>query len=179
MKQQEEDMIIAQIEDEERVYDELEQLSKSRQMVAKVMDKLPGWVTEMINGPDFTEHCAEMFTRIDADGNGVLDAQELYPLIVELLNEHPISVTEMHCQEFVEMFDNTGRGVIGKDDFKDFVKFTLAYEAMLMDPELREAALAAQGEERRKRLTAVHEAPEEEPEDEEVLFFDEGAAAKE
>merc|ERR1719456_1014492 len=123
MKQEAEDILVAQIEEEERVYDSLDELNKSRAMVAKVMDKLPGWVTEMINGTDFAEHCADMFTKIDADGNGVLDVQELYPLIVELLNEHPMSVTEMHCQEFVEMFDSTDRGVIGKDDFKDFVKF--------------------------------------------------------
>ena len=46
----------------------------------------------------------------DADGNGVLTPDELFPVIEELMRKNPWAVTMEHCVKFAAIFDADGNG---------------------------------------------------------------------
>jgi len=70
-----------------------------------------------------TEACNKQFDELDRDGNGVLTADELVPVIVEMCQEHPLDITMEHCQHLLEIFDEDKSGTIEKNEFLEFVRF--------------------------------------------------------
>lgn len=75
------------------------------------------------------QDCIEKFEAIDQDKSGQLESQELYPVILELAEEHPLAIGEEHCERLLEIFDKDGNGVLEMHEFIDFVKFifTMSY----------------------------------------------------
>jgi hypothetical protein len=51
-------------------------------------------------------------TQADADGNGILSPDELYPILVNLSGANAISVTMSHCVAFANIFDKDRNGYI-------------------------------------------------------------------
>jgi len=84
---------------------------------------VPSWLKESLQGSDMAEMCKTQFVELDLDGNGVLTADELLPVIVELCQEHPLDITTEHCQHLLEIFDEDNSGTIDKDEFLEFVRF--------------------------------------------------------
>ena len=110
----------------------------------KIFHLLPEWLKDLVNGDGFAEMCADLFDKVDTDRNGTLSPDELFPVIEDLVNEHPMSITISHCKAFADVFDANKDGVISREEAKNFVKFILCYEVLEADPELLKRCLAYQ-----------------------------------
>eukprot|EP00746_Dinoflagellata_sp_MGD_P158374 gnl/MRDRNA2_/MRDRNA2_86455_c0_seq5.p1 gnl/MRDRNA2_/MRDRNA2_86455_c0~~gnl/MRDRNA2_/MRDRNA2_86455_c0_seq5.p1 ORF type:complete len:1290 (+),score=317.82 gnl/MRDRNA2_/MRDRNA2_86455_c0_seq5:478-3870(+) len=84
---------------------------------------VPPWIQETMQDPAFIEQCHAKFDQLDADRNGFLTPDEVFPIILELSLEHPVAVTYEHCARFVDMFDAAGNGKLSREEFQEFVKF--------------------------------------------------------
>lgn len=84
---------------------------------------LPEWFRNQLCSPEFATSSAEQFNSLDADGNGVLSLEELYPVIQMMTGEHPIAITLDHCQQLLEVVDSDKNGSISKDEFTEFVRY--------------------------------------------------------
>merc|ERR1712224_635740 len=68
-----------------REIDELvEILKKDRRDMRKVIPYLPEGLRDELLSDAFASTCMEKFKSLDKDGNGSLDPEELYPLILEM-----------------------------------------------------------------------------------------------
>merc|ERR1719379_3255248 len=132
------------IEGQFRMAENLQRLKANVEVVDKIYDLLPDWLQGLVNGEGFADQCATLFDRVDTDGNGALTPDELFPVIAEMVDEHPLSITQSHCVAFANVFDANKDGVISKDEFQTFVKFILCYETLEADPDLLESVLAEQ-----------------------------------
>merc|ERR1719478_526069 len=124
----------------------LAKLKANVDVIDKIYHMMPDWLQDLVKSEGFADTCAEMFAKVDEDGNGCLTPDELFPIIEELVDEHPLSITLSHCVKFAEVFDANKDGVISKDEFNVFVKFILCYETLEADPELLDRCLAEQAE---------------------------------
>ena len=69
----------------------------------------------------------ETFDKLDADGNGALSPDELWPSIMELAGLRDDLVVEPeHCEDLARMFDADGNGVLDRREFCDFAIFVFA-----------------------------------------------------
>jgi Ca2+-binding EF-hand superfamily protein len=84
---------------------------------------VPAWLKETLMDTSMTEMCEKQFSELDVDGNGVLSANELLPVIVELCQEHPLDITQEHCQTLLDIFDEDKSGTIERGEFLEFVRF--------------------------------------------------------
>jgi hypothetical protein len=82
-----------QIAAEIRMEENLDAVFSDVLFIDKILDKLPGWLQSLITGKDWADHCDGIFDGVDNDGNGVLTPDELFPVIVELVGEHPLAIT--------------------------------------------------------------------------------------
>ena len=98
-------------------------LRENRERLSEFEHMIPDKLASSLEGPEFTKHCEEWFGDLDADKNGVLSAEELFPVIEHLLREEEIEVTKEHCTEFTEAFDENGDGVIQHDEFESYCRF--------------------------------------------------------
>ena len=60
-----------------------------------------------------------LFRRVDANHNGLVDAEELYQLF-KPLRPGKISLTEV--QQMIKMYDKDNNGTIGPEEFQIIVK---------------------------------------------------------
>jgi Ca2+-binding EF-hand superfamily protein len=134
------------VEAQYRMADNLARLKSNVETIDKIFHLLPDWLQSMVNDASFAQTCAEMFDKVDADGNGTLSPEELFPIIADMVDEHPLDITKSHCVAFANVFDANKDGVISKDEFNVFVKFILCYETLEANPDLLEQVLAEQGQ---------------------------------
>merc|ERR1712217_357870 len=73
----------------------------------------------------FTVECLQFFAELDKDGNGSLDAQELFPMILALSNAHQLALDDDQCKKFTAIFDDSKTGVISKSEFVNFSRFLI------------------------------------------------------
>jgi len=114
-------------------------LQKDRQSISKVISLLPAEIYDEITSAQFITTSNECFQKLDTDNNKSLSPDELYPVVMELCQAHPYSIDYEHCVEFTKIFDIDGNGVIGKDEFLDFVRF-LGVMSYLQSPAGKEKA---------------------------------------
>merc|ERR1719199_1729399 len=124
----------------ERIMDGLRKLKGNKTKVDQIMDKLPSWLSDMFKSDDFLKQCNDMFDKCDINKNGVLEAKELVPVVMELSQESESAITEEHCTEFIKIFDPTNQ-VITRESAIEFMKFMFTYEALLSDPDMLQKAL--------------------------------------
>jgi len=86
---------------------------------------VPEWLKQTLQDSSMTEMCNKRFAELDADKNGVLTADELLPVIVELCQEHPLDITQDHCEHLLSIFDEDNSGTIEQDEFLEFVRFII------------------------------------------------------
>jgi len=90
---------------------------------ASLCPDMPAWMLEIFAQPDFEAEVNAKYDALDADGNGTLSPDELYPVILEMSGGHPMSVTIDHCRRLTKMFDEEKKGVLSRREFVDLVKF--------------------------------------------------------
>merc|ERR1719191_1569219 len=112
-----------------RIDQMLDMMHNDRQALKNQVGRLscspvvPDFIQKTFADEGFITMCLEKFDSLDVDQNGVLAPSEVFPVILELSLEQPLSVTYEHCATFVEMFDQDKNGVLSKGEFCDFVKF--------------------------------------------------------
>ena len=74
----------------------------------KLFDQLPPAMRAHLTEPSFDDECDARFDRLDEDGNGVIDAEELYLVVVEMARVHPWSINEHHLEAFADIFASPG-----------------------------------------------------------------------
>jgi hypothetical protein len=113
------------MEDSRRVDDLLDTMSSDRSQVHKVLPYLPDRLRQELLSPNFTVECSRTFKELDKDGNGTLEAAELYPLVQGLAGVHELSLDLEQCQRFMAIFDDEKTGVIGADEYVNFARFLI------------------------------------------------------
>eukprot|EP00927_Polykrikos_kofoidii_P065110 TRINITY_DN60901_c0_g1_i1.p1 TRINITY_DN60901_c0_g1~~TRINITY_DN60901_c0_g1_i1.p1 ORF type:complete len:1083 (-),score=182.58 TRINITY_DN60901_c0_g1_i1:343-3591(-) len=101
----------------------LKMMEQDRGSVRKITSLLPSHVYDYITGDEFVKKCHERFVQLDTEKVGVLKPRDLIPLVVELTQTAPVSVTEDQCRRFTAIFDVYGDGVLRPDEFLDFARF--------------------------------------------------------
>jgi len=103
--------------------DFLAKLEADRNAMAEVTPYLPDWLYNELCSNEFLDECDKSFLDLDADGNGVLDPDELVPVIAHMFQAHPVDIDIDKCKRFVKIFDIKCDGVIRQDEFVDFAQF--------------------------------------------------------
>ena len=134
----------AEQEERNEITDLLEEIRNDKSAIEANLHKLPSEVLEYLHENVSVEATMEQFALIDTDGNGVLSSDELFPVIEELV-QCPWAITPEHCNQFVEVFDEDGDGVIDVGEFHTFIMFVtlmsyLEYQNEVAQEELEEAA---------------------------------------
>merc|ERR1712083_952790 len=63
---------------------------------------------------------------LDKDGNGSLEPEELFPMVLALSNSaHEASLDLAQCKKFTAIFDDAKTGVISKGEFVNFSRFLI------------------------------------------------------
>jgi len=108
---------------EKKVEELLAMMERDRGAIAKIIPLLPESVYNHLTSDEFVEQCLDRFDDLDKDKNGVLEPNELFPLIIELSEAHPYSIDMAQCERFTAIFDLRGDGVVRIDEFLDFARF--------------------------------------------------------
>lgn len=112
-------------EAQQRVEAMIEMLKQDINNIEEITPLLPDWLNQVFVDPGFFAECYDKFAMLDSDGSGRIEAEELYPVVMELTQEHPLSVTLDHCRRLMDIFDADRNGVLNRDEFVLFVKFLL------------------------------------------------------
>merc|ERR1712083_434033 len=97
---------------------------------------------------------------LDKDGNGSLEPEELFPMVLALSNSaHEASLDLAQCKKFTAIFDDAKTGVISKNEFVNFSRF-LIIMGYLASQEGK-AVEKAMKDERRAAKAAKKNAPSE------------------
>jgi len=136
-------MVNARVEESQQAVEELlRMLRADRQAVHKVVPMLPKDVYEALTSDRFVLDCHEQFQRLDQEKKGTLKPEDLFPIIMEMSEAQPCSVSAEQCARFTDIFDLDGNGVLQKDEFLDLTRF-LCIMSYLHTPEGQEAAADA------------------------------------
>jgi len=118
--------LVLEVKQEETRFDEfLLMLEENRDRLEDVIPYLPQWLTDELSNNDFFDMCEARFKELDDDGSGVLEPDELLPVIIQLCESHPLIIDLDKCKRFVKVFDTHGDGVIRADEFVDFTQFMM------------------------------------------------------
>ncbi|CAJ1444852.1 unnamed protein product [Effrenium voratum] len=123
----------------------LTELKKGSSLVWDVLPFLPEDLVAELSSEDFEKMCLDYFTDLDKDASGTLEPVEILPVIQELAQARSFELTEEqeHCRRFVEIFDVDNNGVIGQDEFVNFVRYMMIMSFM-QTPEGQLAKLEAE-----------------------------------
>lgn len=108
-----------------RVEAMIEMLKRDIHNLEEIKPLLPDWLNAIFDDPAFYAECYDKFASLDLDGSGRIEAEELYPVVLELTQEHELSVTLEHCKRLMDIFDDDRNGHLNRDEFAQFVKFLL------------------------------------------------------
>lgn len=103
---------------------------------------LPRALVEEISDEVFFEVCRKGFQRLDANNNGVLEHQELYPIVIQICEPHPFGATEAQCKEFSKFFDVDQSGVLSLHNFVLFARYVMVMSYLNYAQEHQEMMLA-------------------------------------
>ena len=117
------------------------------------MPSLPRELSEWLHSPAFESHALNKYYEIDVDGDGVLTADEMQPLVESMCGEAArgrggggdACITIEHCERFVALFDTDGDGVISRDEFAGFLRFAMVMSTVAMAEDEAQARARAAG----------------------------------
>ena len=109
--------------DRDSMTDMIEAMKSDKKAVSKAIERVPDEVRMALTSVEFEEDCNLRFDDLDVDSSGVLEPDELAPLVVEMSQGHPWAVTLDHCISLSNIFDANDDGVISRDEFTEFCRF--------------------------------------------------------
>ena len=83
-------------------------------------------VLAVLCSQEFMDDCNDKFASVDADANGELSPEELFPVVQYLIAKmmaNPWAITMEHLLRFIEVFDADGNGSISAREFYSFYQF--------------------------------------------------------
>lgn len=113
------------MDDSKKVDELIETMKQDRKQIHHVIPYLPDSLRDDLTSDHFTVECLAFFKELDKDGNGSLDATELYPMVLSLSNAHESSLDMEQCTQFMEIFDDAKSGVISVEEFVNFARFLI------------------------------------------------------
>jgi len=113
------------MQDSQRVDDMIQALREDKKNIKTVLPFLPMELRDELVSEHFTLECLKYFTELDKDGNGSLDPEELFPVILSMSDAHHLSLDREQCKQFTAVFDDEKTGVISKEEFVRFSRFML------------------------------------------------------
>jgi len=112
----------------------LDMMMEDKECFPQILSSLPPEIARFLNSADFEESCHRSFKELDQDNNGVLNSEELLPLLQQMLHdqfeEHHFAVTHDHSQRLLTVFDTDGNGVLSPSEWLDFAKYVAAYSLL-------------------------------------------------
>ena len=67
--------------------------------IGKIERKAPREIQEFLQSEDFWATAAERYRELDVDNSGSIEADELFPVIMELTDSQAWAITESHCKK--------------------------------------------------------------------------------
>jgi Ca2+-binding EF-hand superfamily protein len=113
------------LEDSKKIEQLLEMLHNDRRVIQDVLPHLPDWLQEELMSYEFSTRCMDHFKTLDADGNGTLEPDELYPLVLQMAEAQELALDKEQAKRFTAIFDDAGDGVIRKTEFVNFCRFQI------------------------------------------------------
>lgn len=124
----------------------LEMVRRDVSVVKKLEEKASPAVKEFLESVDFWETVKARYEDLDTDKSGAIEANELFPVIVELTASEEWAVTLDHCQRFLRFFDTDGDGVISLDEFFDLLRFCVLINNIEVSADSEDGTLEAEGD---------------------------------
>lgn len=134
---------VAQLEDD-RFSEFLFILESDKGRINDVVPFLPDWLVMHLTSEKFMDECMTRFDTLDKDRSGVLEPNELLPVVLSLTRANPLTITVEKCKRFVNVFDVHGNGVIMRDEFIDFAQFLAVMNFLSSTVEGQQVATSAQ-----------------------------------
>merc|ERR1719382_379918 len=94
------------LNDSQKIEDLISQMSTNRKRMKDIIPHLPDWLQRDLISEHFTLECLSYFEDLDKDGNGHLDPQELFPMVLSLCRAHKYSLDLEQCRRFTAIFDD-------------------------------------------------------------------------
>ena len=105
-------------DDEHRVESLLNMLRAGKENLDAVLDALPDDFAAYVTSNEFLDACMDRFDALDADGNGSLSPDELWPVVVEMSGANDLTnITLDMCERLSQLFDEDGDGTIDRGEF--------------------------------------------------------------
>lgn len=99
-------------------------------MIDKFEAQCPQAVRDFLASDEFWVEVQNRYGELDSNGNGAVDPEELFPVVIELTNSEPWAVTDAHCRQFAHIFDEDRDGKIDRLEFEKLVKFCVIMSAL-------------------------------------------------
>jgi len=70
--------------------------------IGKIERKAPPEIRDFLQSEDFWATAAERYRELDVDNSGSIEADELFPVIMELIDSQAWVITETHCKKVLK-----------------------------------------------------------------------------
>ena len=128
---EEEDEGLATVEVAKRAVDEvIKCVEQDVSMVDQFEAKCPPAVREFLASDEFWQEVQARFGELDPEAKGIVDPEDLFPVVIELTNSEPWAVTDAHCRKFAHIFDEDKDGKIALVEFEKLVRFCVIMSAL-------------------------------------------------
>jgi len=110
-------------------------IEEDRERLWDILPFLPEWLVEQLGSAAFQSNALKQFDELDTNKSGVLEPEELLPVVIALSQANHLSINLDKCKQFVNIFDVHKNGVIMRDEFVDFVQFLTVMNFLDFTPE--------------------------------------------
>jgi Ca2+-binding EF-hand superfamily protein len=90
-----------------------------------ILPFIPSNLKNELTSAQFEKTCMEEFRLLDKNKSGVLEPDQVVPLILQFVEAHSMSLTQAHVMEFVNLFDLAKNGVITPSEYVNFSRFIM------------------------------------------------------
>mmetsp|Transcript_29901 Transcript_29901/g.68937 ORF Transcript_29901/g.68937 Transcript_29901/m.68937 type:complete len:1138 (-) Transcript_29901:118-3531(-) len=113
----------------------VQMIEEDRERLWDILPFLPEWLVEQLGSTAFQNDALKQFDELDTNKSGVLEPEELIPVVIQLSQASHLSVNIDKCKQFLHIFDVHKNGVIMRDEFVDFVQFLTVMNFLDFTPE--------------------------------------------
>jgi Ca2+-binding EF-hand superfamily protein len=106
-----------------RIDDVIANVRKDVNWVEKALPNLPDEWVLYLTSDEFSDDAMAKFDKLDKDGSGSLEPDELVPIIADISAGAPFDIDGEHCAAFADIFDVDKDGQIDRAEFFRFVQF--------------------------------------------------------
>jgi len=135
--------------DSKKIEELLVTMEQDRHHINKVIPYLPDWLRDDLLSEHFTLECLTYFQDLDKDGNGSLEPEELFPMVLSLSQAHQQSLDIDQCRRFTAIFDDAKTGVISRSEFVNFSRFLIVMGFLKSQEGQKVAEAAVEGSKRK------------------------------